>query len=80
LRHIHHIGELANSSVTAPRWAALTSAARCLASAFQFHADEAGSALRQSCQKPSICLNRGMFGEAAIRSPATSLKLLAPRL
>jgi hypothetical protein len=80
LRHIHHIGELANSSLIAPRWEALTRAARCLASAFQFHADEFGSSLFQSCQKPSTCLNRGMLGEATMRSEPTAFQLEAPRL
>lgn len=78
--HIHHMGELANSSVVAPRAVAFVSIARCLASADQFHAEEAGSSLFQSCQKPSICLNAGMLGETAIDWPPTLFQLHAPRL
>jgi hypothetical protein len=51
-----------------------------LASTFQFQADEVGSSLFQSSQKPSICLNRGMLGEATIVSPLTLFQLQAPRL
>jgi hypothetical protein len=78
LLHIHHAGELEKSSVFAPRATALTTAARCLASAVHCH--EAGSVLRQSCQKVSICLKRGMFGDATMRSPSTAFQLHAPRL
>ncbi len=49
-RHIHHIGELANSSVVAPRATAFWSIARWAASAVHFHADDVGSSLFQSCQ------------------------------
>ena len=80
LLHIHHIGEFANSSVIAPRCVAFTSIARWLASAVHFHAEDVGSSLFQSCQKPSICLKAGMLGDFTIVSPPTLLELHAPRL
>ena len=39
-RHIHHMGELANSSVVAPRAVAFCSMARWFASAVHFHAED----------------------------------------
>ncbi|CCF40001.1 hypothetical protein CH063_10682 [Colletotrichum higginsianum] len=78
---IHHMGELEKSSKRlAPRLLAFCSMARCAVSTSHRHEDEAGSALAQSTQWPSICRDSIILGETTMRSPLTAFQLQAPAL
>lgn len=81
LTHIHHKGELENSSKTfAPRARALSSIALWFASAFQFQLEEVGALLNQFSQKPCIWRWGGMLGETCMDCPWMGWEVQAPAL